>query len=152
VNRIEAARAKSKFVQEPHLTITVDGVPLDELLETAVPDANVAGLVSSLLGWFDKQEDNALPWERILPNVGCTGYAPILICPDDLDYNCTVVMVEVVAEPEVVRWDRIGYASGPGTVGSCIRWLPGVGPYRFSRTDYVRCLSEFRRVDAAAVR
>jgi hypothetical protein len=52
--------------------------------------------------------DSAVPWERILPDVGCTGYAPVLICPDDLDLGCSVVMAEVVAEPTVIRWDRLG--------------------------------------------
>ncbi|MFN0196902.1 MAG: hypothetical protein ACKVT0_09150 [Planctomycetaceae bacterium] len=152
MNRIEAIQAKSKFVPEPHLIITVDGMPLDELLDTASPDSNLSGLVSSLLGWFHNDEDGDIPWQRILPEVGCTGYAPVLICPDDLDYSCSVVMVEVVAEPDLIRWDRLGFdATRNGAVGSCIRWLSGLGPYRFSRADYQRCLAAFRPSDAEPV-
>jgi hypothetical protein len=138
VNRIEAIRAPSKFVPEPHLAIAVDGVPLDVAL-------GVEGLVSALLGWFHNDEDSAVPWQRILPDVGCTGYAPVLICPDDLDLNCSVVMAEVVAEPDVIRWDRLGYNATPrGAVGSWIRWETDWGPYRFSRTEYEACLAAFR--------
>jgi hypothetical protein len=142
VNRIEAIRARSKFVPEPHLAIAVDGVPLDVAL-------GVEGLVSSLLGWFHNDEDSVVPWQRILPDVGFIGYAPVLICPDDLDLNCNVVMAEVVAEPDVIRWDRLGYNAAPrGAVGSWVRWEPGWGPYRFSRTDYEACLAAFRQTEA----
>jgi hypothetical protein len=145
VNRIEAICAKSKFVPEPHLIIAVDGEPLDGLMDSAFPGSNLSGLVSSLLGWFHNDEDNEVPWQRILPEVGCTGYAPVLICPDDLDYSCGVVMAEVVAEPDVIRWDRLGFdATRKGAVGGCIRWESRLGPFRFSRADYEGCLAAFR--------
>jgi hypothetical protein len=151
VNRIEAVRAPSRHIPDPHLAITVDGVPLDELLGAARPDLQLAGLVSSLLGWFDREEDRAVPWQRILPEVGCTGYAPLLICPDDLDFTCSVVMAEVVAEPDAVRWDRLGLdASRTGAVGSSIRWEPAMGSYRFRRAEYEACLAAFRSANAAS--
>ena len=146
MNGIEAILTKSKFVDEPHLVIVVDGVPLDELVDDALPGSNLKGSVSSLLGWFRNEEDNAVPWQRILPEIGCTGYAPILICPDDLDLSCGVVMVEVLAERDVVRWNRVGLdATKSGAVGSCIRWEDSLGPYAFRRADYERCLAAFAR-------
>jgi hypothetical protein len=142
VNRIQAIRAPSKFVPEPHLAMAVDGVPLDMAL-------GVEGLVSSLLGWFHNDEDRAVPWQRILPGVGCTGYAPVLICPDDLDLSCSVVMAEVVAEPDIIRWDRLGFNATPkGAVGSWIRWEPSWGPYRFGRAEYEACLAAFGPAEA----
>ncbi len=149
MNRIEAIRMPSRYVASPHLVIAVDGVPLDELLNAGRPELQVAGLVPSLLGWFHNDDDSVVPWQRILPDVGCTGYAPILICPDDLDYVCSVVMAEVVAEPDVIRWDRIGFnATRQGAVGSCIRWESGLGPFRFGRPEYEECLEAFRSPDA----
>lgn len=98
----------------------------------------------SLLGWFHNDDDFVVPWQRILPEVDCTGYAPILICPDDLDLRCSVVVVEVVAETDAIRWDRFGFdASRNGAVRSVVRWEAGLGPYRFSREDYLRCLAAF---------
>jgi len=138
VNRIEAIRAPSKFVSEPHLIIAVAGVPLDVAL-------GVEGLVSSLLGWFHDDADCTVPWQRILPDAGCTGYAPVLICPDDLDLDCSVVMAEVVAESTVIRWDRLGYNATPhGAVGSWVRWEASWGPYRFDRAEYEACLTAFK--------
>jgi hypothetical protein len=126
----------------------VDGVPLDELLDAARPDLQLAGLVSSLLGWFHDEADSPVPWQRILPEVGCTGYAPVLICPDDLDFGCSVVMAEVAAVPDVVRWDRLGFdATRRGAVGSYIRWELGLGPFQFRRPEYEACLAAFRRPD-----
>ena len=138
MNRIEASRAPSKYVSEPHLAIAVDGVPLDVAL-------SVEGLVSSLLGWFYNDEDCVVPWQRILPEAGCTGYAPLLICPDDLDLSCSVVMAEVVSGPEVIRWDKLGFnASHREAFGACIRWEPNWGPYCFDRAEYEACLAAFR--------
>lgn len=163
MNRIEVIRALSRHVAEPHLAIVVDGVPLDELLDAARPGLRLAGLVPSLLGWFDREEDRPVPWQRILPEVGCTGYAPLLICPDDLDFTCSVVMAEVVAEPDAIRWDRLGLdATRTGAVGSCVRWEPGLGSFRFARAEYEACLArlrveyeanlaELRRADAEAL-
>lgn len=140
VNRIEAIRAPSKFVPEPHLAIAVDGVPLD-----AVLGAETEGLVSSLLGWFHHEPNAAVPWERILPAAGCTGYAPLLICPDDLDLSCSVVVAEVVAEVDFIRWDKLGFEATPrGAFGAWVRWQPGWGPYRFDRAEYEACLAAFR--------
>jgi hypothetical protein len=142
VNRIEAIRVPSKFIPESHLVIAVDGVPLDVAL-------GVEGLVSSLLGWFHDDADCLVPWQRILPDVGTTGYAPVLICPDDLDLWCSVVMAEVTAEPDVIRWDRLGYNASPRSAfGACIQWELGWGPYRFSRAEYQRCLAAFKPAEA----
>lgn len=145
MNRISAIRASSKYVPEPHLAIAVDGVTLDVAL-------GVEGLVSSLLGWFHDDADVPVPWERILPDDGCTGYAPVLICPDDLDLTCNVIMAEVVAEAGVIRWDRLGYSASPRpSFGAYIRWEPGWGPYCFSRTEYERCLAAFRPQEAEQI-
>jgi hypothetical protein len=145
MNRIAAIRTRSRYVPEEHLVIAIDGVPLDELLDAILPGWEVAGLVPSLLGWFEDAKDTATAWQRILPDVGCSGYAPLLICPDDLDYSCSVVMAEVVAEPDVIRWDRLGFdATWQGAVGSWIRWEPAFGHYRFSRVEYEACLAAFR--------
>jgi hypothetical protein len=138
VNHIEAIRAPSKFVPEPHLSFWVDGGPLDVAL-------GLDGHVSSLLGWFHDDAECAVPWERILPEIGRTGYAPVLICVDDLDLTCSVVIAEVVAEPEVIRWDRLGISAAAGrAVGSVVLWEPAWGPYRFGRAQYEACLAKFK--------
>lgn len=139
-NRIEARCVSGEHGPEPYLSIFVDDVPLDALLGN-----EAEGLVSALLGWFHSAEDCEIPWQRILPDDGCTGYAPILICPDDLDLKCSVVIAEVVAERAVILWSRLGFdATEQGAVGSIVRWHPDWGPYRFQREQYENCLAAFR--------
>jgi hypothetical protein len=68
-----------------------------------------------------------------------------LICPDDLDLCCSVVIAEVVSEPDVVRWDKLGYNAATRTsFGACIRWESLWGPYCFSRGEYEACLAMFK--------
>jgi hypothetical protein len=58
-------------------------------------------------------------------------------------------MAEVVAEPDVIRWDRLGFdATREVAVGSYIRWMPGLGSFRFARREYEACLAAFRCADA----
>lgn len=146
MNRIEAQQGKCADIQREYLTIAIDGVPLDGLLDALNPEWKISGFIPSLLGWFHDPQDRYIPWERILPGVGCTGYAPILICPDDLDFVCTVIMAEVTTESlDVVQWDRLGFdVAKAGSVGSVIRWEPLMGQYTFDRNQYENCLAAFK--------
>jgi hypothetical protein len=145
MNRIEAVLVSDESSSEPYLSMAIDGVYIDQLF-----DESTRGLISSLLGWFHEASDCAVPWDRILPELGCTAYAPILICPDDLDLKCSVVIAEVACEDSVVRWSKLGFdASKPGSVGSVVRWELDWGSYVFAREDYERCLSVFRSASAA---
>lgn len=145
MNRIEAIEAASLYVTTPHLVVAVDGVPLDALLHAACPGLGLLGLVPALLGWFHDEADTRLAWQRAMPPAGRSSFAPVLICPDDLDLKCSVVVAEVVAEADTVAWPRLGLDHSEGAVGSCVRWLPGVGPFRFPRGEYEACLAAFSR-------
>jgi hypothetical protein len=145
MNRIETTLVSSGSASEPYCSMAIDGVPIDQLLSESTD-----GLVSSLLGWFHNDADCEIPWDRILPEPGCTSYAPILICPDDLDLKCSVVVAEVVAERDIVRWDKLGFdATTRGAVGSIVRWEPSWGSYSFSRQEYEACIAAFKAAAAA---
>lgn len=66
-------------------------MPLEKLLDAARPYLQLAGLVSSLLGWFHDQSDCPVLRRRILPAIEYSGYAPVLIYPDDLDFYIFLV-------------------------------------------------------------
>ncbi|MGL4695562.1 hypothetical protein [Enterococcus larvae] len=38
-----------------------------------------------------------------------SGNIPLLICPDDLDFDCTVVVVKISYKSDSVVWHKIGY-------------------------------------------
>lgn len=140
VNQLTIIRAPSKHIKEPHLVILVDGRPLDLLIAEIVDDDWYAGLVTTLDDCLFRMEDRQFVWERILPVE--RAIVPILVCPDDLDFFCTVVNVDVVADQESIRWERVGV--GDPTDPASIEWWPEIPPFQFSRQDYESFLAECR--------
>jgi hypothetical protein len=130
------------------LVIAVDGVPLDQLVHTAFPNEFPEGLHPTLLDWNPHGNDSSFAWGRILPKRGATAIAPLLMCPDD-GLGCMDLVAEVIAEAEVIQWNRLGRdMSAWKTVedlGTKVEWLPGIGPYLFRRAEYERCIEVFRR-------
>jgi hypothetical protein len=96
-----------------------------------------------------QEREREIAWQRFLPATGSTAIAPLLICPDDLDYWCSVLVVEVIAETQFIHWNRVGFGwdnSLTDEIGTTVRWLSGIGPFTFCRTEYERCLEDFRPV------
>ncbi|MES2793836.1 MAG: hypothetical protein V4719_29760 [Planctomycetota bacterium] len=152
MNQIAAIEAISKYANAPHTVITIDDVPLDVLLNRAHPDRIPLGLVPTLLDWLTNPVERALVWNRFLPANGNSTSAPILMCPDDCDLICTIVIAEIITESSLVWWYRIGIDRSdsddmPISVGTTVDWLEGVGPFCFNRSDYQRCVEAFKRQD-----
>lgn len=125
---------------EPYLMIFVDNKPLDKVLGIS----DLEGLYPAISN-LREVHDRALAIERFLPPPGTTSYAPILICGDDTDFNCTVVIAEVKAGVQAITWNRIGTDSSPGlnkppyrVVGESVDWITGLGPFIFSRENYAQ--------------
>lgn len=93
MNRLEVFEAPSKYIEEPHKVLAVDGSPLDEILDAARPDCNLLGLVPALLDWLSDREERLLVRERILPAIGRSAIAPLLMCPDDLDLSSSALVL-----------------------------------------------------------
>ena len=141
MHTISVETAKSAFVDEPHLVIIVDGRPLDLVLHAHDTQYELNGLVPTLLGWLADEAETAIVWERVLPPDGETAVAPMLMCPDDLDFFCTLVVVEVETSAEAVRWTRLGLDESPQAVlprgvGSVVKWFDGLGPFTFDKARY----------------
>jgi len=158
VNRLEAIEATSKYVSKRHTVLAVDGVPLDVLVDSVRPYLTLLGLVPALLDWLTDPKERALVWQRILPPTGAVAVAPVLVCPDDLNLWCTVVAAEVAPMGSVVGWNRIGVDRSkpkpgemPEAVGTVVEWFSEIGPYRFDRAKYERCLAAFERSNAEHV-
>lgn len=69
-------------------------------------------------------DDLCPAWTRELDNSGDVKFVwylidlddavlPVYLCPDDLDFSCTVVVVEVKKTDNSVYWKRAGYATQP---------------------------------------
>ena len=72
---------------------------------------------------------------------------PVLLCPDDFDFSCLTVVVEVSVDDEKVFWKRFGLdvTEPPRYIGETIEWLDGPGPFVFDRGQYLDCLAAFER-------
>jgi hypothetical protein len=152
MNAISAISHRSEYANEPHLAVAIDSVPLDVILSTAYPELHLKGLVPTLLDWLRDERERRIVWGRILPPLGQSSLAPVLMCPDDTDLYCTTVIAEVIAMPTVIRWLRLGIdvtegSSRPAGIGTVIDWLVTIGPYDFPRVDYERCLAQFRALN-----
>ena len=147
MNKIEAVVCQSKYAKAPHLMIAVDGIPWDIWLSSAVQNDDYLGLVPAISS-LDNNDERSIAWKRIYPPATGKHIAPILICPDDLDFSCTVVVAEISRQPGVVIWHRSGLdrtqTNHANDIGTNVQWFPEVGLLQFTEQEYTNCLEQFK--------
>lgn len=150
---IRAADYNSKFSTEPHLNLWIDGEPMQEWLHRLVPEAGMEGLVPAWLGWLNDPAEREIVRQRMVPRSGETQRVPLLVCPDDLDFSCTVVIAEVTATEDEVIWERLGLdtsrSEDPSEVGSQVDWF-AIPAIRFPRGEYLECVKSFGELYAVS--
>lgn len=123
----------------------VDDVPLDMQLHQLYPDLLFLGLIPVMTEWLNTDEEKSVARTRYLSSRNGE-ILPILMCPDDCDFYCTLLVAEVVAEGEEIVWKRIGQdksdlSKGVQNLGENVEWLELVPVMRFRREDYVKALN-----------
>ena len=152
MNRICAVTHKSLFCPDEHLDIFVDGRPLSEALSGVFSAECVRGLVPCLLPCHegpDAVRELEISIERFLPPPGRITNAPILMCSDDVDFWCTIVIAEVQHAYDHIRWNRVGFNQCGGRklpegVGNPTDWMGGFGGWSFDLSEYQAVLEAFR--------
>ncbi len=151
MNQITAIEDKSEYSIERHLVIAIDGEPLDHIIAKFDPTGDLAlkGLVPTLLDWLDNEEEKRVAWERILPEEGQTTFAPVLMCPDDCDFWCTIIIAEIERRKDEIVWKRIGRDIGriggkPDSVGNEVEWFDQE-EFIFYTTNYIKFIKEFEK-------
>lgn len=149
MQNISTITSPSKFVSEPHLRFAVDGVALDELLEDWYPNHGFHGLVPTTSNWLTSKVEQTVVWDRFLDRSSEWVSVPILCCPDDLDFSCSLAMVDARFSNDSVEWrafgfDQTGFDLLPEEVGASVCWLPPKRPLIFARDEYGRVASEFQ--------
>ena len=128
--------------------IFIDDVPLGELLERIAPGIEPAGLVPAWLGWMIDDREQAVVWQRMVPPAQGKARVPILICPDDLDFSCSLVIADLEAEPDRVLWLRMGLDATQSDdltrVGEEVDWFEETPVLAFKREDYEACVKAFQ--------
>lgn len=150
MNDFTVQKLKTEFVEKEHLSILIDDTPLDLLIadEDDNGELHSVGLVPTLLDWMTDEKERKVTWDRILPDEGKKAIAPILMCPDDCDLVCTVVVAEVETRGNAVIWRRIGLDYGdkfgkPEKVGKEVEWLE-LPEFRFQLADYKKAINQFK--------
>lgn len=150
MNLITAKLYRSKFVRSEHLGIFIDGQSLDLVVAPFFQaEARIEGLVPTLLDWLADEKEREIVWEQAMPPEGVKMCFPVLMCPDDVDLWCTVVVAEVESNWTQVIWHRMGLdvtpsrGFTPARLGTNVKWAANLGPFVFKRSDYMRCLKVF---------
>ncbi|TGM95721.1 hypothetical protein [Leptospira yasudae] len=140
-----AAFLMQKFPQNGWITSFAN------FLNRKYSNRDLVALVPTLLDWLSDEEERKIVWERILPNVGKSTVAPILMCPDDCDFFCILIVVEIERTEEFVFWKRFGRddseitVSSLSNIGSKVRWFSDPEEHRFPIRDYTEFLNRFKR-------
>jgi hypothetical protein len=126
----------------------IDGYWLDEKLDKQYPDNMYKGLIPTLVYWMEIEAEKTVVWKRILPEENQTTICPILMCPDDNDFSCTLIVAEIKNYGDLVQWRRLGLDStmecGAEEVGTRVEWFDEIEELNFRKDDYLSMLANFR--------
>ncbi|MCP3752914.1 hypothetical protein [Pseudomonas sp. SBB6] len=112
-----------------------------------IADEQVSLLGLSLI-WLINEAEEALAKRRFTPGEdGSSTIVPLLVCSDDMDLDCTVLVAEQVVAGGTISWIRFGWSiSGGLEVGAQTRWISGSQPVEFALEDFHRALEDFAAI------
>jgi hypothetical protein len=146
--QIAATLYKTQYASNAHPVLTIDGLSLDVWLNQESSEPEALDLVPAQ-GWSINEQDLVLAWRRLRPREeDCTTIVPLLICPDDLDFNCTVVVAEQETCGSSVVWRRFGFSlhSLGDQFGSSVRWFDKSPSATFDANQFNCAISELKRL------
>jgi hypothetical protein len=145
VNSIKAELTITEYVNGEHLMIFIDGIRFDKWLSNKLTNEDYLNLIPTWLGWLLNPKEQEYVWAKIRLCETEKVILPILVCPDDLDFSCTVIVCEVQYMDDAVQWKRIGIdkTNFPNYIGEVIEWFQKVPLLEFSRQQYEACIDKF---------
>lgn len=150
VNSIKVKIDKSDYqIYDDFPNFQIDGFWLDEKLDELYPKHMYKGLIPTLLPAIATAKEKDIVWDRILPRQNSKSICPILMCPDDCDFSCTLIVAEIENDKESIRWNKLGIDKTQDfeseKIGSEVDWFEKVNSFEFSKMEYKEMMSEFRR-------
>lgn len=149
MNRISIKTCLNKFSGENYYDILVDNIPLETHALKRSPNDITPGLVSTFLNWLSDPQEQEIVWKRALPEGYSKVNLPILMCGDDIDLWCDVIIAEVEVDDDYVYWNKLGldnstFENTAASIGTTVDWFPGK-PFIFDRKEYENVLSSFKK-------
>jgi len=150
MNKIEGILDKSDYEDYlDFINYRIDGYWLDEKLDELYPNNMYKGLIPTLVYWMEREDEKNIVWKRILPNENETTICPILMCPDDNDFSCTLIVAEIRNCGQIIQWKQIGIDKTKEweaeKVGSTVEWFNKLQELNFSKQDYLAMIEIFKQ-------
>ena len=148
MNTIKTINHQPAFASAPCAWIAIDDVPIEAWFAQALdyPDALTLGFAPM---WLCDEDEERLACARLVPGVeGSSTVVPVLVCSDDMDFGCTVVVVEQLVCNGTVQWLRWGHCvSNRREVGISTIWKStAVSPLAtFDLAQFDACVRTFKR-------
>lgn len=137
MDKIEIQEYQTRYAIRNHPMIFVNGKSLDELLLEHIDDEVLLGLIPSITWLWDDGEHQKAVERFVIETIGSTA-VPILVCPDDADFSCTVLIVEVEFCDEIVKWSRFGLDRSTGSeIATTVDWFKNSPGYSFRKSEYL---------------
>lgn len=149
MNKIEGKWDKSDYEgYEDFINFYIDDYWLDEKIDELYPNNMYKGLIPTLVPWMDRKDEEIIVWNRILPNINHISICPILMCPDDCDFSCTLIVAEIQNYGSFIQWKKLGIDKtdewNAEKVGSKVEWFNGFKELNFEINDYISMLDSFK--------
>jgi hypothetical protein len=145
MNTIKAKLDRSDYeiYNSDYLNYQIDEYFLDEKLEEFYPTQRYKGLVPTL-SLMEFEEESEVVWKRILPAMYQKTVCPILMCPDDCDFSCTIIVAEIESKEDSILWKKIGLdktelhknrlqLEQSEMIGTKVNWFEKIPPLTFDR-------------------
>lgn len=144
---ISAGRYQAKFSRSACAWLMIDGIGIEQWVARHLDYQDAAMLALSLI-WLINEDEEALAKRRFAIGENDTStLVPLLVCSDDMDFDCTVLMVEQVVANGVVTWSRFGLSVSDGLeVGVQTRWMEDCKPASFLASEFQQALEDFEGI------
>lgn len=148
MNHIKTKTCLNEFSGSSYYIIEVDRESLEDIVLKNRPEIT-KGLVPTLLNWLSDPEEQKEVWSRVTPKLNESFKLPILICSDDVDLWCTLIITEVTSDNEFIYWNSFGLedsdATTPKEIGKSVMWFEEVDRMKFKKEEYLGALENFRK-------
>ena len=144
---LSAAYYRPGFARSACAWLMIDGIGIEQWLSTHLEWSDVASLGLSLIWLIDEDED-ALANRRIIPaEDGSSTIVPLLVCSDDMNFDCIVLVAEQVIDADTVHWRRFGRSiSDKLEVGISTKWIAESKPVSFALEAFQNALEQFTQL------
>lgn len=118
MNCIEVKSVQTQYDYNEDYCV-IDGIPITTYLDQHQPNSlsmfgSLLGLLPAWSGRLVSQWENDFVWE--MANSQEELNVPILVCEDDCDLSCIVIVAHIRKAGDTVYWDRIGVLDHSNTI------------------------------------